>query len=183
MPIANGLFVVSKLVGQIPIPRYTTFVNQTQPNQATAPDTSATPAVERVVFYDGVCHLCSNAVQFIIKNDPKGHFRFAALQSETGAAALREFGIPDDLSTIALVERDGEQGAESTSSKVSFRSTAALRIARRLRFPWPLFYVFIVIPPFLRDPVYNFIARNRYKWFGKDDSCMMPDPKLADRFI
>jgi len=150
--------------------------DQQEPGASASGATTDPASVERIVFFDGVCHLCSSAVRFIIKNDPEGHFRFAALQSETGESAMHDHGIPNDLSSIALVESDRDGPA-------ALRSTAALRIARRLRFPWPLCYVFIVVPRVLRDPVYNWIARNRYKWFGKSEMCMMPDPAVTDRFL
>lgn len=127
-----------------------------------------------ILLFDGVCNFCNSAVQFIIKRDPKGVFRFSALQSETGQQCLSRHEMPvDQLSTLVLVE--GE--------RVYLRSTAALRIARRLRFPWPALYLFIVVPRPLRDPVYNWIARHRYQWFGKRDACMIPSPEVRSRFL
>ncbi|MCA9433751.1 MAG: DUF393 domain-containing protein, partial [Candidatus Omnitrophica bacterium] len=118
-----------------------------------------------IILFDGVCNFCNSSVDFVIARDPKGIFRLGALQSEEAKPYLEKYEIdPDDLSSMALIE-DG---------KLYRRSTAALRIARRLKQPWPLLYVFIVIPPFVRDFVYNWIAKNRYKWFGKMESCRMP---------
>nr|WP_247681765.1 thiol-disulfide oxidoreductase DCC family protein [Paenibacillus sp. Marseille-P2973] len=130
--------------------------------------------VDTVILFDGVCHLCQGAVKFIIKRDPRGIFHFASLQSPA-ADRLLEGKTPEGgfLNTIVLVE----DGVHYT------RSTAALRIARRLRFPWPLMYLFIVIPRPLRDAVYGWIAANRYRWFGKDDACMMPTPDIRKRFL
>lgn len=129
---------------------------------------------DTVILFDGVCHLCQGAVKFIIKRDPRGIFHFASLQS-AAADRLLEGKTPEGgfLNTIVLVE----DGVHYT------RSTAALRIARRLRFPWPLMYLFIVIPRPLRDAVYGWIAANRYRWFGKDDACMMPTPDIRKRFL
>ena len=127
-----------------------------------------------IILFDGVCNFCNSSVDFVIARDPKGIFRLGALQSEEAKPYLEKYEIdPDDLSSMALIE-DG---------KLYRRSTAALRIARRLKQPWPLLYVLIVIPPFVRDFVYNWIAKNRYKWFGKMESCRMPTDELRERFL
>ena len=127
-----------------------------------------------IILFDGVCNFCNSSVDFVIARDPKGIFRLGALQSEEAKPYLEKYEIdPDDLSSMALIE-DG---------KLYRRSTAALSIARRLKQPWPLLYVFIVIPPFVRDFVYNWIAKNRYKWFGKMESCRMPTDELRERFL
>ena len=127
-----------------------------------------------VVLFDGVCNFCDNSVQFMIKHDPKGYFMYATLQSDTGQALLKKYDIPTEIiDTIVLVENE----------KAFTQSTAALRIARKLNRLWSLFYIFIIVPPFIRNPVYRFVARNRYKWFGKKDSCMMPDPEIRSRFL
>ena len=137
--------------------------------------TAAVTAAGPVLLFDGVCNLCNGAVQFIIRHDPAGRFRFAALQSDTGERLLREMGLPPDkLDTLVLVE-DG---------RAHQRSTAALRIARRLSGLWPaLFYLFIWVPRPLRDLAYDFVARNRYRWFGQRDECMVPTPELRARFL
>lgn len=121
-----------------------------------------------------MCNLCNGAVNFIIDNDPKGHFQFAALQSDFGQQKLAALGF-DQAAFDSLVLLQGEE--------VFTKSSAALRIAKQLKFPYPLLYVFIILPPFLRDAVYNLIARNRYKWWGKRDSCRMPTPELQSRFV
>ena len=134
-----------------------------------------------VVLFDGVCNLCNGAVTFIIDRDPDAYFRFAPLQSEAGGARLepehrdlvhKDLQHGDALESIVLLEN----GQHFT------RSTAALRIARRLRGVWPL-YAFIVVPRPVRDRVYRWIARNRYRWFGKTDACRLPTPELARRFL
>ncbi|MNN12357.1 hypothetical protein D3C81_1253440 [compost metagenome] len=128
-----------------------------------------------VVLFDGVCHLCQGAVKFIIKRDPVGRFKFASLQSDTAERLLSHNDIraEDKLGTIVLIE-----------NKIKYtRSTAALRIAKGLRFPWPLLYGFIIVPPVIRNAVYKWIAANRYRWFGQDDACMVPTPEIRKRFI
>jgi predicted DCC family thiol-disulfide oxidoreductase YuxK len=121
-----------------------------------------------------VCNLCNGSVSFIVARDPAAHFHFAALQSEAAQRLLRESGVHGNLpDSVALVEH----------GRVYTRSTAALRIARKLRFPWPVFYALIVLPRWLRDAGYDLIARHRYRWFGKRDACMMPTPELRRRFL
>ncbi|MEQ9619730.1 MAG: thiol-disulfide oxidoreductase DCC family protein [Deltaproteobacteria bacterium] len=127
-----------------------------------------------VILFDGVCNLCSGSVSFIIKRDRDGVFKFAPLQSEAGARLIEKFNIQDEgLETFVLVE---EENAYT-------RSTAALRALRRLGGLWGLLYGFIVIPAPLRDAVYDFIARNRYRWFGRKDECMVPGPGIKNRFL
>jgi predicted DCC family thiol-disulfide oxidoreductase YuxK len=128
-----------------------------------------------LILFDGVCNLCAGAVRFIIKHDPAAVFRFASLQSETGRRLLAKHGIDSTrIDSFVLVEDD-----------VAYtESTAALRVARRLQGAWPLcFYGGILLPRLLRDPVYRFIARHRYQWFGKEESCMIPTPELRTRFV
>ena len=127
-----------------------------------------------ILLFDGVCNLCNSSVQFVIKRDPKSKFRFAALQSEEGKQLLEYYNLPvEDIFSVILIE--GE--------KVYTRSTAALRMLKHLGGGWSLFYFFIIIPRPIRDIVYKFIARNRYKWFGQKDSCMIPTPELQNRFL
>jgi predicted DCC family thiol-disulfide oxidoreductase YuxK len=129
-----------------------------------------------VVLFDGVCNLCNGAVQFIIDRDPQSQFRFASLQSETGHTLLasHHYRLPEgDPETLVLVE----------GGVVYERSTAALKIARRLRGGWKLFAALLVLPRGLRDVGYNFIARHRYGWFGKTESCRLPTPELRARFL
>lgn len=133
-----------------------------------------TPQDRPIVLYDGVCGLCNRAVQFILKRDQKRRFRFATLQGTIGQEVLERDMVPANLDSMMLVETDG---------RVSWESTAALRTARYLKFPWPLFSILLLIPRFVRDLVYRWIARNRYRWFGKLESCPLPDPKEADRFL
>ncbi len=127
-----------------------------------------------IVLFDGVCNFCNASVNFILKRDPKGVFRFAPLQSETAKRLLEKFHLPlDDLDTMVLIE----------NGKAYTRSTAGLRIARHLNAAWPLLYGFIVLPRFFRDTIYRLIARNRYRWFGKRETCMIPLPEWKERFL
>jgi len=127
-----------------------------------------------IILFDGVCNFCNSSVDFIVARDPEGVFRLGALQSDEAKPYLEKFDIDiKDLSSMALIE-DGE---------VYRRSTAALRIARRLKAPWPIFYAFILVPRFIRDAAYNWIARNRYDWFGKMESCRVPNDELRERFL
>ncbi len=126
------------------------------------------------MLFDGVCNLCSTAVQFIIKQDKKARFRFASLQSETGQQLLQKFNLPtDDITTMVLIEGD----------KYYTHSTAGLRNALHLGGLWQLLYGFIIVPKPIRDAVYNWIARNRYRWFGQSEACMIPTPELKARFL
>jgi len=126
-----------------------------------------------IILFDGVCNLCNQSVQFIIKRDPNGYFKFASLQSQTGQQLLNRFGLDNNLKTIVLIENE----------KIYMKSTAVLRIVGRLRGFWPILGVFRIIPPFLRDIVYQIVAKNRYRWFGKQDSCMLPFPGVKNRFL
>ncbi len=127
-----------------------------------------------IVLFDGVCNLCNSSVNFIIDRDKAGKFLFASLQSQEAAQLSRQFDFPlRTLSSIILIENGG----------VHTRSSAALRIARRLDGLWPLLSVFMVVPRFLRDGVYEWIAKNRYRWFGRSNSCRMPEPALKQRFL
>lgn len=127
-----------------------------------------------VVLIDGVCHLCQGLVRFIVPRDPAGHFLFAPLQSETGTRLLRDGGLePGKLDTVVLIQ-NGQYYTESA---------AALRIARGLRSPWPLAYAFFLIPRPLRDALYRYVARNRYRWFGRDEQCLIPTPEIRRRFL
>ena len=127
-----------------------------------------------IILFDGVCNLCNGAVKFVIKRDNRNHFLFASLQSDEGKQIVEEHNFPDNkMKSFFLVE----------NGKVYDRSTAALRVARRLTGLWPLLYGFIIVPGFIRDGVYNWIAKNRYQWFGKKDECMVPTPELKAKFL
>lgn len=133
-----------------------------------------TQSNQPILLFDGVCNLCDDMVQQVIKRDRKGKFMFASLQSDTGQALLKKFNRPtNDFDSFVIVEGD----------KHYTKSTAALRVLRGFGGGWKLMYGFIVIPKFIRDGVYNLIAKNRYRWYGKKDQCMMPTPELKARFL
>ncbi|HEV8346283.1 MAG TPA: thiol-disulfide oxidoreductase DCC family protein [Vicinamibacterales bacterium] len=127
-----------------------------------------------IVLFDGVCNLCNGAVAFIIARDHRAQFGFASLQSDAGRRLLRELNGGDALpDTFVLVEE----------GRMFTQSTAALRIAQRLGFPWSLAALLTVLPRAIRDRAYRVVARNRYRWFGKRETCMMPTPDLRRRFL
>ncbi|MDP6087449.1 MAG: DCC1-like thiol-disulfide oxidoreductase family protein [Nitrospinota bacterium] len=127
-----------------------------------------------LVLFDGVCNLCNASVTFIIDRNPADRFRFASLQSEFGEEQIRRRRLSGPiLSSLVLIE----------GGRCFTRSTAALRIARRLTLPWNLLYGLLLIPAPVRDIVYAWIARNRYRWFGKSDACRHPTSDLARRFL
>lgn len=127
-----------------------------------------------IVLIDGVCHLCQGVVRFIIPRDPEAKFLFAPLQNEIAAKLMKESGLQSgQLNTVILLEN----GVYYTES------AAVLRIARKLRFPWPAAYVFILVPRSLRNALYRYVAKNRYRWFGRDEQCMLPTPEIKRRFL
>jgi predicted DCC family thiol-disulfide oxidoreductase YuxK len=127
-----------------------------------------------VVLFDGVCNLCNGVVKFIIRRDRSSKFLFASLQSDFGQSQLLRFGLdPSELHSIIVLE-DG---------RIYERSDAALKIASHLSHPWPIFSTFRVLPRSFRDWVYDIVAINRYRIFGKQESCMVPTPNLKTRFI
>jgi predicted DCC family thiol-disulfide oxidoreductase YuxK len=132
-----------------------------------------TPA-QPLILFDGTCNLCNGLVRFVIARDPHARFQFGALQSPSARRVLARLETPDPLpDTIVLVE----------SGKVFTQSTAVLRIARRLRFPFPLAVTLLVVPRPWRDWMYAWVARHRYGWFGRRDQCMVPTPALRSRFL
>ncbi|PTM10801.1 MAG: hypothetical protein DA408_15150 [Bacteroidetes bacterium] len=127
-----------------------------------------------ILLFDGVCNLCNGFVQFIIRRDPEGVFRFASLQSETGKALLAQYNLDTNaLNTVVLID----QGQAYTHSAV------ALRLLPQLRGFWSWTQIFWLIPRTWRDAAYNWVARNRYRWFGQKDVCMIPTPELQHRFL
>lgn len=127
-----------------------------------------------VLLFDGVCNLCNASVQWVLLRDQKAVFQFSALQSETGQTLLQKWGrSTEDFDSVVLI--DGERLWE--------QSDVPLEIVRRLGGGWKLLYVFKIVPRFLRDSIYRIIARNRYRWFGKQASCMLPRPEWKGRFI
>lgn len=127
-----------------------------------------------IIFFDGYCNLCSASVQFVIKRDSKAIFRFASLQSDYAIETLSVFLIDSKQSDSIILLED---------FNIYQGSTAALRIAKKLNGLWPLLYIFIIIPRFIRDAVYNYIATHRYRWFGMQESCWVPTPDLKVKFL
>lgn len=129
---------------------------------------------DRLVIFDGVCNLCNGTVQFIIKRDRKKKFSFTTCQSVAGQDILKQHGfLAADQSTVVYLKH----------GVPFFRSRAVLEILKDLGLCWNLFYILIVIPPFIRDLVYDIIAKNRYRVFGKRESCMVPGPGIVNRFL
>lgn len=126
-----------------------------------------------VILFDGVCNFCDASVQFILKRDPNEIFHFASLQSDAGQELLGKYKVPDDVDSMILIENE----------KVYYKSSAALRISRHLQGVWKLFYAFIILPAPIRNAMYDLIAKNRYKWFGQKESCMLPPPNVRKRFL
>jgi predicted DCC family thiol-disulfide oxidoreductase YuxK len=130
--------------------------------------------VHGVILFDGVCNLCNGFINFLIDHDPDEHFRFAPLQWDGARALLESCGTIDtDMRSIVLVD---DSGCYS-------RSSAVLRIFSRLSGPWRYLRFLRFFPAWLRDPVYDLVARNRYRWFGRRDVCRVPTPELLGRFL
>ncbi|MDN3203050.1 thiol-disulfide oxidoreductase DCC family protein [Algoriphagus sediminis] len=127
-----------------------------------------------IILFDGVCNLCNSSIDFIIQRDKNDKFLVGPLQEKLGGELTKKFDIPEDyLDSLVLIEND----------QIFFKSTAALKIARNLSGGWPAFYPLIYLPKVLRDPVYDWIARNRYKWFGKKNTCRLPTPEESAKFL
>ena len=127
-----------------------------------------------IVLFDGFCNLCSWSVQFIIKRDSKDYFRFASLQSEIAIEILGTFSISERFDkSVVLIE----------NHKIYFKSDAALRIARRLNKYWKYLYYLIYFPRFIRNFVYDLIAKNRFRWFGRKESCFVPESSVHYKFL
>ena len=126
-----------------------------------------------IILFDGICNFCDSSVQFIIKRDKAAYFRFASIQSEVGQRLLKEYKIPADVDSVILIE-DGRAYMESI---------APLKICRHLDGAWQLFYVLLVVPPFVRNFFYRLFAKNRYRFFGQKEVCMLPTTKQRQRFL
>jgi predicted DCC family thiol-disulfide oxidoreductase YuxK len=127
-----------------------------------------------VILFDGVCNLCNASVQYVIKHDKKRLFRFASLQSSFGEKVLKENNLRNDaFNSFILLD----------NNKIYTRSTAALLVAKKLNGLIKLLYGFIIVPKFIRDFVYDVIAKNRYRWFGKKEACWVPTPELKSLFF
>ena len=129
---------------------------------------------QRVILFDGVCNLCNASVVFVLQHERQADFNFASIQSETGQELLNWCGLPPDYAeAVILIDR----------GNLYFGSTAALKIGQALKFPWSfLSYVGFIVPKFIRDIVYQQVAKHRYQWFGKRDVCMIPTQEIQNRF-
>ncbi len=133
------------------------------------------PKDKKIILFDGVCNLCDSSVQYVIKHDKKDIFRFVALQSELGQKILNHIGInPIHTDSIVLYE---------PGISYYYKSTAALEIAKGLSGIFTLASIFTLLPSEIRDFIYDYVARNRYKWYGKKEVCMIPTPELKDKFL
>lgn len=127
-----------------------------------------------IILFDGVCNFCNSAVNFVIRHDKKSIIKFAALQSDQGNELLKQHRLSTkEFDSFIFIE----------NGKVYTKSTAALKVCRCLNNLWPAFYGFIIVPRFIRDGIYSFIAAHRYKWFGKKEVCMIPTPEIRERFL
>lgn len=129
--------------------------------------------MDKVILFDGECNFCDQSVQFIIKRDPKGIFKFASLQSDVGRDLLKQFNAPEDIDSFVFIDHN----------KCYFKSTAALKVCKDLKMPWKLTYFLLIVPKPIRNFFYGVLAQNRYKWFGKKDNCMLPSPEERERFL
>lgn len=129
--------------------------------------------LNKIVLFDGVCNFCNSSVQFIIRNDKTNSLKFASLQSEIGQRLITTYNLSKELDSVIFIE----------NNQAYIKSKAALKIANYFGGFWKIFQVFNVIPSFIRDFFYDIIANNRYKWFGKKDSCMLPSPEVRSRFF
>ena len=129
---------------------------------------------KKILLFDGVCNLCNATVQFVIKRDRANQFLFGSLQGSAGQEFMKKFGLPtNELNSFILVE----------NGKAYTESTSILRTLKHLGNGWNLLYGFIIVPKFIRDFVYKVIAKNRYKWFGRRDECMVPRPEWTEKFL
>ncbi len=130
---------------------------------------------KQLILFDGVCNLCESSVQYVIKHDKNDVFRYTALESEVGQEILRTFNIDrTEMDSILLY---------SPENGISYKSTAALKIASKLGFPRNIMVIFMIVPTFIRNWVYDYIAKNRYQWYGKKEACMIPSPELKSKFL
>ena len=142
---------------------------------------------QAIILFDGVCNFCNSAVNFAFKRNAKANILFAPMQSVAGQKLLTQYHLPiDSLGSFVFIENDKPYKQSTASEKLlhsSSSSTAALKVCRHLRGLWPLCYGFIIVPLFIRDGLYNWVAANRYKWFGKKETCMIPTPEIKARFL
>jgi predicted DCC family thiol-disulfide oxidoreductase YuxK len=136
-----------------------------------------------VILFDGVCNFCNGAINFVLKQDKKGIFRFAPLQSEAGQKLLQQYNLSTkDFDSFVLID-DARPDDPVGRGKVYKKSSASLQVMNKLPWYWKEMQILRIIPTIFRDAIYDFIARNRYKWFGKKEQCMIPTPEIRSRFL
>lgn len=127
-----------------------------------------------VLLFDGICNLCNASVQWVILRDKKGVFKFAAIQSEAGQTLLKQFGLHNQpIESVILIKDE----------RIYTKSDAALMASSLLGWPWSALRIFQIVPLDFRNAVYDWIAKNRYRWFGKQEQCMLPKPEWKNRFL
>lgn len=129
--------------------------------------------MKKIVLFDGICHFCQRSVQFILKRDKKDVFVFASIQSEIGQQLLEKHHLPPEINSLVLIDDD----------TFSIKSTAVLNICKQLKNPWPLLYIFMIIPSFIRDKIYDLIAKNRYRFFKENNVCTLPTEQERKKFL
>ena len=129
--------------------------------------------MDNIILFDGVCNFCDHSVQFIIKRDKHAFYKFASIQSDVGKELIKKHKVPIDIDSLILIEHN----------TCYYKSTAALRICKHLKGGWKLLTCLLIFPKPIRDYFYEIIAKNRYKWFGKKESCMIPTSEDRVRFI
>lgn len=133
------------------------------------------PINKKIVLFDGVCNLCSSAVQFIINHDKKDIFRFVALQSDLGISICKHLGISfSKMDSIILYD---------PKTAYFYKSSAIIEIAKSFGGLWKFTPIFRIVPIFISDKIYDYVAKNRYNWYGKKESCMIPTPELKSKFL
>lgn len=133
------------------------------------------PKDKQLILFDGVCNLCNNSINYVIKHDKQNIFMFAPLQGKAGQQIIKHYNI-DTSKTDSILLYSEEKG-------LKIKSSAAIAIASKLGFPRSVLTIFLIVPPFIRNWVYDYIAKNRYKWYGKKDACMIPTPELKAKFL
>ncbi|MDG1730432.1 MAG: DCC1-like thiol-disulfide oxidoreductase family protein [Algibacter sp.] len=133
------------------------------------------PDNKKLILFDGVCNLCNGAVNYVIKHDKSNLFMFTALQSDIGKKIIEHYNI-DTIKLDSILLYTPKKG-------IHYKSTAALKVASKLGFPINILVIFLIVPKVIRNWVYDFIAKNRYKWYGKKDACMIPTPELKNKFL
>lgn len=127
-----------------------------------------------ILLFDGYCNLCHSSVQFVLRHEKNNDLYFTSLQSPIGIEILKHYSInPNEIDSLVLIEKN----------KAYIKSSAALRVSKYLKGLYPICFGLLIIPSFIRNWVYDYVAKNRYKWFGKMDNCLVPDENLAKRFL